>query len=370
MAAGRRHRSSATPLALAIAALVVYASLFPFTGWRWPPGQTIDALLGLPWPPWRAPWDAWFNLAGYLPLGFMLFVAVRRSGAAAMVALAVAVLAPAALSYMTEVLQHLVPSRHPSLKDLAMNVVGAAAGALIAAAAHALGWIDRWHGLRERWFVADSSGGLALLALWPFGLLFPAPAALGLGQLHEPLREGLREALDGVGWAADYMAALQPLPPATMSAGTELAICLLGMLGPCLVACSIARPGWHRVLLGTGALGLAVGTMALSATLNFGPEHAMAWRTPVTTPALALAWVLSLPCALLPRRLAAACGLAALGGLVALVTQVPADPYFAQSLAAWEQGRFVRFHGLAQWVGWLWPWAAIVWLAGRVAARD
>ena len=110
--------------------------------------------------------------------------------------------------------------------------------------------------------------------------------------------------------------------------------------------------------------------MALSTMLNFGPEHAMTWRTPATTLALALGWLLSLPCALLPRRWAAALGLVALGGLVALVTQVPADPYFAQSLADWEQGRFVRFHGLAQWVGWLWPWAAIVWLAGRLAARD
>ena len=370
MAAGRRHRSSATPLALVIAALVVYASLFPFTGWRWPPGQTFAALLQLPWPPWRAPWDAWFNLAGYLPLGFMLFVAVRRSGAATPLALVVAVLLPAMLSYVAEVLQHFVPSRHPSLKDFAMNLAGAAAGALLAALAHALGLIDRWQGLRERWFVADSSGGLALLALWPFGLLFPAPAALGLGQLHEPLREWLRDALDGVEWATEYMAALQPSPPATMAPGTELAICLLGMLGPCLVAYSIARPGWHRVLLGTGALGLAVGTMALATMLNFGPENAMAWRTPATSLALVLAWLVALPCALLPRRLAAACGLAAMGGLVALVTQVPADPYFAQSLAAWEQGRFVRFHGLAQWVGWLWPWAAIAWLAGRVAARD
>lgn len=370
MAEGRRHRSSATPLALALAALVVYASLFPFSGWRWPPGQGLGALLVLPWPPWRAPWDLWFNLAGYLPLGFMLYVAVRRGGGRAPAALAWALAAPAALSYGAEVLQHFVPSRHPSLKDFALNVSGAAAGGLLAALAHAAGWVERWQGLRERWFVPASAGGLALLALWPFGLLFPAPAALGLGQVHEPLRELLREALDGVGWAADWLPALQPPAPATLAPGTELAICLLGLLGPCLVALSIARPGWRRVALCTGTAALAVGGMTLSTLLNFGPEHAMAWRTPLTTRALLLAWLLALPCAWLPRRLAAALGLAALGGLVALVAQAPADPYFAQSLAAWEQGRFVRFHGLAQWVGWLWPWAAIGWLAGRVAARE
>jgi hypothetical protein len=36
------------------------------------------------------------------------------------------------------------------------------------------------------------------------------------------------------------------------------------------------------------------------------------------------------------------------------------SPYFAQSLEVWEQGRFIRFHGLSQWLGWLWPFAALV----------
>jgi hypothetical protein len=27
-------------------------------------------------------------------------------------------------------------------------------------------------------------------------------------------------------------------------------------------------------------------------------------------------------------------------------------------LQAWEQGRFIRFNGLAQWLGWIWPYAA------------
>src|SRR5438093_1233304 len=31
-----RHRSSTAPLALAYAALILYASLYPFDGWRWP----------------------------------------------------------------------------------------------------------------------------------------------------------------------------------------------------------------------------------------------------------------------------------------------------------------------------------------------
>jgi hypothetical protein len=59
-----------------------------------------------------------------------------------------------------------------------------------------------------------------------------------------------------------------------------------------------------------------------------------------------------------------------LTALVSLVSQTSEDVYFAQSLQAWEQGRFIRFHGAAQWVGWLWPYAAMAYLLGRAASRD
>ena len=74
------HRSSASPLALAYGALVLYASLFPFADWSWPAGQSLWTLLALPWPPWRDPFDGWVNLLGYLPLGALLMIAARRSG--------------------------------------------------------------------------------------------------------------------------------------------------------------------------------------------------------------------------------------------------------------------------------------------------
>ncbi|MDE2504558.1 MAG: teicoplanin resistance protein VanZ, partial [Burkholderiales bacterium] len=62
--------------------------------------------------------------------------------------------------------------------------------------------------------------------------------------------------------------------------------------------------------------------------------------------------------------------LVALTALAVGVAQAPADPYFAQSLQGWEQGRFIRFHGLAQWVGWIWPYATMLWLLGRLGRRE
>jgi VanZ family protein len=366
-----RHRSLASPLALAWAALVLYASLFPFSAWRWPPGQPFARLLLLPWLAATDAFDTWGNFAGYVPLGLLLAVAARRSGMRAWPALLLGALAPSLLSFACEVTQSFLPGRHPSSKDWALNSGGAFSGALLAAALQRLGLLDRWHAARERWFVRESAGALALLALWPLGLFFPTPLPLGLGQLGPRLREALVETLEDVPWAEGaYAMLLQPPPPERLWPPLEALASALGLLAPCLLAFVIVAPGWRRVTLVAGALALALAAMTLSAALNFGPQHALAWLMPSTLPALGFATVLALPLALAGRRLAAALGLVALAALVALVAQAPDDPYFAQSLQAWEQGRFVRFSGLAQWIAWLWPYAAIGWLLSRLGGRD
>jgi VanZ family protein len=367
----QRHRSSASPLALVYAVLVLYASLYPFAGWRWPPGQMAWTLAALPRTSWQLPFDIASNLLGYLPLGALLMIAMRRSGVGRGRSLLLAIAGPGALSYATEVLQHVVPGRVPALEDFLMNTTGAAAGALLAHAGHALGLVEAWHAMRQRWFVGDSAGALALLALWPVGLLFPTPIPLGLGQVGERLREALAHALAGVAWAgpvhqllASEASAATPLRPVT-----EAFIMALGLLSPCLLAFSVMVTGWRRVAMGLGALLLGLGGMTLSTALNFGPGHALGWLSPAVLPGLGLGLLLALGCAQLRRSRVAGLGLMALTGLVVGVAQAPADPYFAQSLQAWEQGRFVRFHGLAQWVGWLWPYAAMAWLSARLGAR-
>ena len=111
-----RHRSTALPLALAFVALVLYASLYPFEGWRWPAGAGATDLLRLPWPPWRDRFDEAANAIGYLPLGALLFGAARRGGVGAGRAFALAVGASAALSFGVEVAQGFLPQRVPSLR--------------------------------------------------------------------------------------------------------------------------------------------------------------------------------------------------------------------------------------------------------------
>src|SRR5690606_21555671 len=73
-------RSSAWTLAAIYAALIVFASLFPFEGWR---VQGVD-----PWvfltaqlpPPYWTWFDVNTNIAGYVPLGVLLALGMLRDG--------------------------------------------------------------------------------------------------------------------------------------------------------------------------------------------------------------------------------------------------------------------------------------------------
>ena len=365
-----RHRSSAAPLAWLYAALIVYASLYPFSDWRLP-GVSPLAFLTLPWWHWWSGFDLVSNLLGYLPLGGLIFGARVRSGGRAGSAFALAVALGTALSLTMELLQNFLPQRVASNVDLGLNALGALLGAALGWAVHLRGWVDHWQTARDRWFIDRSAGGLALLLLWPVGLLFPTPLPLGQGQVLAHLQEALAGWLEGTPmapWAESWESAASAatsLPPAG-----EIAVMALGLLAPCLVGFTISRPGWRRLVLVLGAALCGGATTTLSTALNFGPQHALAWSTPEALAAVAGGAGLAMLLSRVSRRGTAALALMALTALIVLVSQESADAYLADSLQAWEQGRFIRFHGAAQWVGWLWPYVAIAYLLARIGGAD
>ena len=364
-----RHRSSAVPLSWLYVGLIVYASLYPFTGWR-VPGNPPLAFLTAPWWHWWTGFDVVSNLLGYMPLGALVFGAQVRGGASVPRSVLLGVLAGALLSLAMETTQNFLPHRVATNVDLGLNVIGAALGTALGALAHRLGAIERWQAARDHWFIQRSAGGLALLLLWPLALLFPTAVPFGLGQVLARLRDQVIQLLQGTAaqaWTEGWRAAG---PPAPLGPAGELALIVLGLLAPCLVAFTIARPGWRRVMLVLGAVALGCAATTLSIALNFGPDHALAWVTPLGLQAIAIGTIAATLLSLVPRRVAAGFGLMALTAMLMLVARAPADPYQAQSLQAWEQGRFIRFHGAVQWVGWIWPYATLAYLLARLSARD
>jgi len=230
------------------------------------------------------------------------------------------------------------------------------------------GAIAQWSRVRARWFVRDARGALVLLALWPLALLFPASVPLGLGQVFERLEASLVDLLldtPFLEWIPMRDVELQPLVP-----GAELVLVALGAVLPCLLGYMVMRSMARRVLLTAMVLATGVGVTALSAALSWGPVHAWAWMSPSVQLGLAAGLVLALLALPLPRRGCAALLLLALVIHLSLLNHAPESAYFTNTLRSWEQGRFIRFHGVAQWLGWLWPFVALSYVVVRLSSRD
>lgn len=368
-----QHKTSAWPLAQAYGALIVYASLYPFSGWR-DQGIAPWAFVFSPLPKYWTWFDLIANVAGYAPLGFLLALSFLRRGSFAGVhtsnrrAIGVATLAAGAIALTMEAVQTYLPDRVPSNVDFALNVLGALLGAIVAGGLELAGAIDRWSRFRVRWFVAEARGALVLLALWPFALLFPASVPLGLGQVLERLETALVDWLldtPFLEWLPVRDVELQPLVPAA-----ELLCVALGAVVPCLLGYSVMTSIGRRAVFALGTIAVGVGVTALTAALSWGPGHAWAWLSLPVTAGLALGGLLALAALPVPRRGCAALVLLALGVHLSVLNQAPASAYFTHTLQAWEQGRFIRFHGLVQWLGWLWPYAAVVYVVLRLSGRE
>ena len=360
------QRATAWPLALAATCLIVYASLYPFSGWR---DQGISPLqfLMAPLPQYWTGFDVGINLLGYAPLGFLLTLAALISRRVPW-PVSVAVLTAALLSLTMETLQSYLPSRIASNLDFALNTLGAWLGASCAWTLSKVGIIGRLTRLRARWFSQDARGALVLLLLWPVALLFPASVPLGLGQIFERLESALAGFLTNtpfLDWMPVREMELQPLVPLA-----ELICVALGALVPCLLGCCVLRTLWQRAAFSATMLAVGIGSSALSAALSYGPDHAWAWLDLPVQAGLGLAALLAVVLLVVPRRAAAACALLALALHLSLLNQAPADPYFAQTLQTWEQGRFIRFHGLVQWLGWLWPYAVMLYLVVKLSGHE
>jgi VanZ family protein len=352
------HKTSAWPLALVYAGLIVYASLFPFENWR-DQGVAPWFFLTAPLPRYWTVFDVVANLVGYMPLGFFLVLSALRTGRSRY-ALRLGVLAALVLSLLMESLQVYLPNRVPSNLDLVLNMAGGALGALSAWSLEKLGVLQRWSRFRAHWFVADARGGLVLLALWPLALLFPTAIPLGLGQVLERLHAKMAVVLADtpfLDWLPMRETELQALLPAV-----EWLCVVLGLLIPCLLGFCIIRQVGKRAWFLLWVCFFAVWALALSAALSVGPEHAWAWLSAPVKAALTSAVVLAMMLLWVPRRASAALALLALGVHLSLLNQTSVSPYFELALFQWEQGRFIRFHGLAQWLGWLWPFATLVYL--------
>ncbi|MFM2076042.1 MAG: hypothetical protein RJB34_2347 [Pseudomonadota bacterium] len=357
-------RSSAWPLAALFAAVVVYASLYPFEGWRIP-GLAPWSFLFSPWPQYWTAFDIASNLLGYAPLGFLLALAMARSEWRH--GFWWACLLASVLSLGLESLQNHLPRRVPSNVDWVLNTVGAAMGAGLAVALEGMGLMRRWNQFRADWFEPTTHGALVLLALWPLALMYPPSVPFGLGQVSERSLLAVSTWMASTPWAHAVPSIgvlhLSPLSPWWES------MCIgLGALAPLLLGYAEMRDPHKRAVFWGVWLLLVALVPTLSTALTWSPAQAWAWLSVPVWWGLLWAALAGLVFLVLPRRWCSAVLVASTVVSISALNVAAVSPYFDQSLGVWERGEFIRFHGVSQWLGWVWPFVAL-WVGVRGVFR-
>ncbi len=337
--------------------LIIYASWFPFTGWR---GSGLPPLtfLNVVMPRYWTGFDVMVNIIGYIPLGVLLVLSLlpRIRGVWAVL---VAALLGLLVSGTMEAVQTYLPSRVPSNLDFFTNAGGALLGALIGTMG-ARSYLNqsKLYQLRQRWFAGHASQGLVLLALWPLAQIYPIGYMFGHGQLLPIFSDWLSAWFDT---DIDLVSMLRP--GAAMSVEqywlSETIITACGMTGAVLTMLCLLRRGAPRLFLIVGMLATALLTKALASSLLFTPDNAFVWITPGAQGGFLIGLIMLSGLAFAPataqRRLAMVCLILSL----LVVNTIPINPYFMATLQGWVQGKFLNFNGAAQFLSLGWPFFAL-----------
>ena len=288
--------------------LIVYASLYPFVGWR-DTGAPVFAFLGAAWPRYWTVFDLVTNVLAYLPLGFF-WVAFGQSRWHRWPVAAMVLLAGSGLSLSMELIQNFLPSRVSSNLDFGFNTLGTMLGALAglrwgSALRHG-GSIDT---LRARLIVRGRSGdyGLLLIALWLLAQLNPEILLFGTGDLRR-----LLDLPASMPFSAERFSTLE----ATITAANALA---LGLLGAVLLELPRRAPLAALILL-------TLAVKMLSAAILIDPGEFAHWLTPGNSVGLVIGSASAMVAMSLPRTVQRALAALALLLSTVLVNLAPANP--------------------------------------------
>ena len=174
--------------ALGYAVLVVYGSLYPFSGWMASRDPFAFLLRG-----WNGTQvsvgDLATNIFAYAPFGFLFYRSLVPKAQRA-VAAVIAIGAAFALSLSMEFLQAFLPTRVQSIVDLLTNTAGGALGVMAARLQGTKGSIaTALRRARSQWLMPGRMTDVAVFALAAWGLsrLMPLVPSLDVGKFRAAL---------------------------------------------------------------------------------------------------------------------------------------------------------------------------------------
>jgi VanZ family protein len=341
-------------LAVAYTLLVGYASLQPFRDWRQPSAEILQ-FLSAPWPRYITLDDVLINVAAYVPLGFLLALALGARLRAPWSVLAAALLA-CLLSLTMEFGQAFLATRIASKVDLLTNGAGGLFGAMAAPLFSPYGFPGRriaaWRArLLAQGAAADS--GLVIACLWFATHLHPTAQLFGAGNLRGTF---------------DLPARLPHTPQLLLSA--EAAIVFFNVLGMGLLVATLVRDPRRVLPLIFGVLGAGLALKTLAGATLFD-VHPFNWLTPGVALGLTAGAILLFPLARAPRLLGLAVAVVCLAAAVVAVNLAPENPYHTipPKLITPSATQLLRFSNIVRALSDLWPFLAVGYLFTAALAR-
>jgi len=353
---------------LAYTFLILYASLYPFTGWR-RTGAAPLTYLTERFPHYWTVFDVSIDVVGYIPFGILLVLACYPWLSRIWAAL-VSMLLGILMTGSMEAIQTFLPSRVASILDFASNCLGALIGVVLGCILTPLLLEkDLLKRIRMRWFGTDVSNGLILIALWPFAQIYPQGYLFGLGDILPTISGWLNDYLDMPIDLGDFLRRGAELSIDQYWLSETIITCC-GLIGAVLVFLCLLQSSAPKGRLVTLLIFMTLSLKSLTQALLFKPENAWTWITPGAQAGLIVGCLMLYGLAYTPLRVQRHLAMLMLTISLLVVNVVPANPYFTETMSGWVQGKFLNFNGAAQFLSALWPWMALWFLLHYQPARS
>ncbi|KAF3997118.1 VanZ family protein [Glaciimonas immobilis] len=348
------HSSSFARVSLLIyLLLIIYASWYPFSGWR-DVGLTPWAFLLAPLPHYWTVFDVWTNVVGYMPLGLLTVLVLPRR-IPLLVTILLVTVGGVLFSGLMEAVQTYLPTRVSSNLDLLTNSIGALLGSITGAVIrYRFGPQSKLLLLRDHWFNREASHGMVMVALWPLAQIAPLNHLFGFGQVTSMLST----------WLSDWFA--EPMDLAAMMTDdvqlsavqywmTETVISACGLIAAGLTLLILLRKKAPRITLVILMIMLTLAVKTFASALLFTPDNMLIWMTPGAVTGLLIGTVVLIALGFARRRLQRWVAAVAVIVSLTVVNVVPDNPYFIETVQTWSLGKFLNFNGAAQFLALLWP---------------
>lgn len=333
--------------ALCYTVIILMASLYPFSGWRMT-GIPVFDFYTYPLPYYQTVFDNTINLLAYIPLGFTIVLNTKNRWFGILLALTWGT----TLSAGVEFLQQFLPSRVASNLDILSNSAGTLIGALIAAL---IPWhhIQQYLRIRHMWLRSSQwvDIGTIWLGLWLLTQMDATQPLFSMVSARSDLPQPISSPLAS---PTIFLMLLE-------MASVFLHIVSLALFASCLVRPRHAIPSVIWLVFGLGFL-----CKISAALLMLSPVQFFSWLNfNVLAGGGAAVWILTLLLRL-PSRSRALIGCITLTFGLIISWSWPISPSFSAiaSLLDWDYGHLLHFNALVSTIRTLWPYGALVILAG------